>query len=523
MKKYFYFLAIAVLFAACQNKQNEELGAPFQKGQKVTLSATIANPDGSAKQMPGKQRVSGLDDTPSDPTNGAIKLTWNEGDQIKVTVNGQSATFTLKEGYGGSSTGEFEGFMPAEGTTYTVDYPVTAPNLANQKYVANGFGDELMTMHAENGDLNGFTLTAQNALLGLQLTGSKALSDIVVTNSETGDTYTLDCKGVTLKSEATLFYIVVPAVEWQEGFKVEVLQEDESLISDFEKTSSATFTPNEAMVMPEKVADYELKTLTFEDWTDDADKSFEPYTLDYTDTHGDSYEIEQWSDLIDPDQGGMFTGLIYPDQMMSGIYFEFEPTDWDRTAPKYFWYDENNTKLSHACSYFGFGGMAISNFAEKQAYPYGSYDKQLTAYAPAASNFCMVHTGGSSWGGDPETFENYFTFGDGIARVIDHMYVANCVLPIGELDYDPTGRLTITAKGIIIDEYDEETVSAELEFTLIENGEPIIEDWTKWNLSKLGKVNKVRFICNPSGEYGFDNLSAPQFAFDDVAVRFPEE
>ena len=184
MKKYFYFLAIAVLFAACQNKQNEELGAPFQKGQKVTLSATIANPDGGAKQMPGKQRVSGLDDTPSDLTK-AIKLTWNEGDEIKVTVNGQSATFTLKEGYGGSSTGEFEGFMPAEGTTYTVDYPVTAPDLANQKYVANGFGDELMTMHAENGDLNGFTLEAQNALLGLRLTGNKTLSDIVVTDRNT--------------------------------------------------------------------------------------------------------------------------------------------------------------------------------------------------------------------------------------------------------------------------------------------------------------------------------------------------
>ena len=96
MKKYFYFLAIAVLFAACQ--PNNDLGTPFQKGQKVTLSATIANPDGGAKQMPGKQRVSGLDDTPSDPTNGAIKLTWNEGDQIKVTVNGVSETFILKSG-----------------------------------------------------------------------------------------------------------------------------------------------------------------------------------------------------------------------------------------------------------------------------------------------------------------------------------------------------------------------------------------------------------------------------------------
>lgn len=525
MKKYFYFLAIAVLFAACQ--PNNDLGTPFQKGQKVTLSATIANPDGGAKQMPGKQRVSGED------KGTEVKLTWNTGDQIKVTVDGKDATFTLI-GEGGSNTGEFEGTMPADGTNYTVTYPVDAVDLTTttQTYVPNGFGDELMAMSGSGTLDGGFTLEAQNALLGFQLKGKRTVKQVVVTNPYNNETYTLNCgDGVALDPEkATLFYIVVPAGEWSQGFSIDVTYLEsidaagKEFTNNFTKISAATFTANQAMIMPEQEV-YILKTLTFEDWTNPADKSFEAYTLDYTDTYGDSYEIEQWSDLIDPDQGGMYTGLIYPDQTTSGIYFEFEPTDWDRTAPKYFWYDENNTKLSHACSYFAFGGMAISNFAEKQAYPYGSYDKQLTAYAPAASNFCMVHTGGSSWGGggDPETFENYFTFGDGIARVIDHMYVANCVLPIGELDNDPTGRLTITAKGIIIDEYDEETVSAELEFTLIENGEPIIEDWTKWNLSKLGKVNKVRFICNPSGESGFDNLSAPQFAFDNVAVRFPEE
>lgn len=374
MKKYFYFLAIAVLFAACQNKQNEELGAPFQKGQKVTLSATIANPDGSAKQIPGKQRVSGIDDTPSDPINGAIKLTWNEGDQIKVTVNGVSETFILKSG-AGTAEGEFEGFMPAEGSTYTVDYPVTAPNLANQKYVANGFGDELMSMHAENGDLNGFTLEAQNALLGLQLTGNKTLSDIVVTDRNTKKTYTLDCQGVTLKSEATLFYIVVPAGEWQKGFKVEVLQEDESLIAEFEKTDLAKFEANQAMVMPEKVADYELKTLTFEDWTDEADKSFEPYDLYY----GDYPTITTWSDLIDGTQYG--GALLYG-------YYDMSEFPWDddienRTFYSYYWCDKNNTVLKHRInSTYGYmgGGIAISNYtcSFDEISTYGNYDSQLT-------------------------------------------------------------------------------------------------------------------------------------------------
>lgn len=523
MKKYFYFLAIAVLFAACQ--PNNDLGTPFQKGQKVTLSATIANPDGGAKQMPGKQRVSGLDDTPSDPINGAIKLTWNEGDQIKVTVNGQSATFTLKEGYGGSSTGEFEGFMPAEGTTYTVDYPVSAPNLANQKYVANGFGDELMSMHAENGDLNGFTLEAQNALLGLQLTGNKTLSDIVVTNSKIGDTYTLDCQCFTLKSEATLFYIVVPAGTWANGFKVEVLQDDKSLISDFEKTSPATFTPNQAMVMPTKVADYDLKTLTFEDWTDDTDKSFEPYDLSY----GDNPTITTWSDLIDGTQYG--GALLYGYNDMSAF-----PEDDDienRTFYSYYWCDKNNTVLKHRInSEYGYmgGGHAISNHTSSDITSNTFYETQLEVYGEenkggnnGSTNFCVVNIG---WGDLPVGI----FFEDGIPRVIDHMYINNIALSlnyffngvadwsgsIGPIEEDETVKLVayaVNEDGSV----NEENYS---EFYLCNGPENIIQTWTKWNLSELGKVYGLAFEFHKSNELV---MYATMFAYDDVAVRFPKE
>ncbi len=509
MKKYFYFLAIAVLFAACQNKQNEELGTPFQKGQKVTLSATIANPDGGAKQMPGKQRVSGLDDTPSDPTNGAIKLTWNEGDEIKVTVNGQSATFTLKEGYDGSSTGEFEGFMPAEGTTYTVDYPVTAPNLANQKYVANGFGDELMSMHAENGDLNGFTLEAQNALLGLRLTGNKTLSDIVVTDRNT-TTYTLDCQGVTLKSEATLFYIVVPAGTWANGFKVEVLQDDKSLIADFEKTSPATFTPNQVMVMPTKVADYELKTLTFED----ADKQFDTYTLEY----GDYPEIYSWSKLIDEEQNS--GALLYGGQ------------EYGYPDGVYWWYDQKNTELKHMCEngYIS-GGHAISNHTSSDITSNTFYDTQLEVYGEenkggnnGSTNFCVVNIG---WG---EVLPVGIFFEDGIPRVIDHMYINNIALSlnyffngvadwsgsIGPIEDDET--VTLVAYAVNEDgSVNEENYS---EFYLCNGPENIIETWTKWNLSELGKVYGLAFEFHKSNE---SVMYATMFAYDDIAVRFPKE
>ena len=516
MKKYFYFLAIAVLFAACQNKQNEELGAPFQKGQKVTLSATIANPDGSAKQIPGKQRVSGIDDTPSDPINGAIKLTWNEGDQIKVTVNGVSETFILKSG-AGTAEGEFEGFMPAEGTTYTVDYPVTAPNLANQKYVANGFGDELMSMHAENGDLNGFTLEAQNALLGLQLTGNKTLSDIVVTDRNTKKNYTLDCQGVTLKSEATLFYIVVPAGTWANGFKVEVLQDDKSLISDFEKTSSATFTPNQAMVMPTKVADYDLKILTFED----EDSQFGEYTLstDYDWSGGSTYSISTWNDLIPQDMQGFGAPMIYGGDQNWEFYFD----DWnnDPTAYTYFWYDQNNTELAHTIlgDYMN-GGIAVSNYVSEDYASCGTYDYQLTAYATggnSGTNFGALNVG---FGSSEEPAQPIF-FADGQEHVIDHMYINLSTYMYAEalgLGWDPSTELaeddTYTVVVTGYNSNDEETGSANID--LYKEG-TFINGWTKLDLSSLGKVANIKFHVE------CDKITIPHFVIDDIAVRFPKE
>jgi hypothetical protein len=111
-----------------------------------------------------------------------------------------------------------------------------------------------------------------------------------------------------------------------------------------------------------------------------------------------------------------------------------------------------------------------------------------------------------------------YAFADEVARVIDHMYVANCVLTNGQL-YNGSEELKIRAVGIAED--DSET---ELEFTLVENG-TAIEDWKEWKLTKLGKVKQVNFYVE--GGDSFDmiggGLPQPSFAFDDVAVRFPEE
>ena len=246
MKKYISFALIAVLFAACT--PNNEVGTPFQAGQKVSITAHM--PNAGANYLPGKQRVSGKD-------NGTqIDLTWDVDDQITVKVGDATAVFTLESG-AGSASATFTGTMPAAGSTYQVSYPVSYDEsvLANQTYVENGFGKGLMKMSTKtDGTLDGgFVLSADNALFGLQLKGSDALGKIVLTNTATAETYTLDCSGVTLTDEAALFYIVVPAGEWANGFTVDVYADDNTtILKTLTKNSSATFSATEAMVMPEQ-------------------------------------------------------------------------------------------------------------------------------------------------------------------------------------------------------------------------------------------------------------------------------
>ena len=255
MKKYFSFLLVAALFAACT--PNNEIGTPFKAGQEVTISAQMPNAgNNGAQQLPGKQRVSGKDATDK------INLTWDEGDVILVKVGDKTAEFTLQSGEG-TAQATFKGIMPADGNNFSVQYPVEEPDLSNQTYVPNGFGKGLMKMATEiNGTIDeGFTLAPQHTLLGLQLKGSDDLSKIVLTNREdASETYTLTCTGVTLKEDvSTLFYIVFPKVQWNSGFKVEVYAADNSILNTFEKTGSVSFDGS-AVAMPEQ--DVNIKSFT---------------------------------------------------------------------------------------------------------------------------------------------------------------------------------------------------------------------------------------------------------------------
>ena len=245
MKKYLFFIVVLILCMACQ--PINELGTPFQKGQEVSLTASIG--EQRPQMLPGMQRVSGKDD----PNNNKIDLTWDEGDQILVKVGNQSSVFTLAEG-AGTGDGTFNGFMPADGSSFDVEYPIAYSDevLKEQTYVENGFGKGLMKMSTKKaGTLNeGFTLYSDNALLGLQLTGNQILGKIVLTDLASEATYTLHCDEVTLKEEVTLFYIVVPIVGWTAGMLVVGYDQDGRVILRKKKEGKIDFTTKEAMVMP---------------------------------------------------------------------------------------------------------------------------------------------------------------------------------------------------------------------------------------------------------------------------------
>ena len=254
MNKILSILLALLLFASCSH---EELSTPFYAGQEVSISAAFS----SSKNNDGKKRISGKDTHPTDPTQGEIALTWDEGDKILVTVGDKSSEFILSEG-AGSGNGTFTGTMPADGTTYQVSYPVNYDEsvLATQTYTANGFGKGLMKMSTKiPGTLDdGFMLSADNSLLGLELQGDANVSKIVLTqkdnddNAENDKTYTLDCSTqVVNTADGALFYIVVPAGVWANGLKVEVYNGNGIVIEERTKTSAAEFIAGQALMMPE--------------------------------------------------------------------------------------------------------------------------------------------------------------------------------------------------------------------------------------------------------------------------------
>ena len=304
-----------------------------------------------------------------------------------------------------------------------------------------------------------------------------------------------------------------------------------------------------AVVAGEWVEVADIRTLTFED----QDAKFESYYLDYADDWS-GREICTWSDLIDDVQYG--GPLTYADYM----------------SAMYTWWDEGNTELYHmfpdnyAYCFWG-GGHAISNYwgegysdedrnrhiakyyGEDYVTENAGNDQMLGWFnlqfmvpvkPHSGDNFC-IHYG---YKDDYSYIENLpeWSFADGQARVIDHMWVTNTNYTLNQLvngvkseegntfggnweGLTEDAWLKLIAQGF--DDVDADAYAepvSEVEFYLVQ-GMNVVTDWQKWDLSALGKVAKVRFNFAYSeemgGRYGF--TIPGYFAYDDVAVQFGSE
>ena len=263
---------------------------------------------------------------------------------------------------------------------------------------------------------------------------------------------------------------------------------------------------------------YELRVLTFED----EDAKFEEYM--FYNGYGDEEYIETWSQLIPENQWYNGSPLIYN----MGEDAEYE------------WHDANNTELHHLFplnygirNYAG-GGMAVSShtvpFEDLEEYTIYDYQVSVTAQSGhnGSRNFCVAYNC-SEVNYDAAGLEkNTLSFGDEVARVIDHMYVMiaapthYCITygnsfssAFGDDDF-----LKIVATGI----KEDGTKTEPIEIMLAEGADMKLTEWTKWDLSGLGKIKAVEFHMEEAQFDTYGNASywrTPMyFAFDDVAVRF---
>ncbi|MCC8018659.1 MAG: DUF4988 and DUF4465 domain-containing protein [Rikenellaceae bacterium] len=254
--------------------------------------------------------------------------------------------------------------------------------------------------------------------------------------------------------------------------------------------------------------DYGLALLTFED--DDYNGSWES-------TDGRGY----WTSLIDsPQYGGP---LLYGDY----------------SAVDYNWYDEGNTELASelvtawGSTVFWNGGIAVSNYHLADIGK-GDFDTQLSIVGETgcdgSSNFSVGFGYSDSYGAFPGSLPGIY-FRDGGERVVESIYVTSTTYFANDVTNGSSFSPALPSGGyvhLIAIGYDASgnPVSGTVQpFELATGAGGPVLDWQEWDLSGLGKVNRIEFNMDGSADgYNSYGWARPAyFAFDNVAVRFYDD
>ncbi len=508
MKKIWMMMAMATIFAGCSNEETE---AP------LNVYSLTGYADAESRTAFGT------------PNADKIPFVWSANDYIYagstksnlISTGGNSATFTFS-----STPSETDVYYNMTGSTATETKVLTLQNVgdlgSNGDFGYGTISDNSFTLnHAtayvwfnvtglpDDATLENITLDAGDAVIaGTATWDGNKFGDI----SNGSNTIQLAVGKPTINGAETAMVVFPTTIESASvtyQLKIgETTQYYKQTLGEKELAAGHTY---KVSINLANVDLYELRVLTFED----EDAKFTSYTLDYANKN-----INKWSDLVDDAQYG---GTLTYNNYGEGTYY---------------WYDENNTEIEHSFTtpYWG-GGHAISNFVieDYETLPdgyYGWYELQFATPIGGhnkSKNFC-VHNGYQD-DYNSQIYDGklaWFSFKDGKERVVDHMYVTNTCYFLNSLTYgdgfnQPAGDDTyvkIIAYGY--DTNNEATGTAE--FYLVNGKDNILTIWKKFDLSSLGKVNKVVFNFeaseDQSGDYGLN--SPAYFAYDDVAVQFTE-
>lgn len=496
------------------------------------------------------------------PSATEIPFYWSAGDYVWLgNTRSQSIAedttlgyFTFKSGVGVVGTGHIFYNMTGEAKTANVLSEQTADgNLGNDGDFGYATLDEYNTFYMEHKTsyiwfdttssdnnmpkLSSITLATEGIAIAGQRIYNFAEGEWDNTTTASSSTITLNFDGgYQLRSSNSgimAAMVLLPAEVAGTKLTVTYTFEDGSTYTET-KTPSKSFVSGATQRIATAIRrsdlvttpSYELRILSFEDGTE----KFTPYTITGFDSTSQSYydhEVAKWSDLIDtPEYGGPLT---YGDMGYSG----------EGRGCDYNWYDEGNTNLASEFPvnygsrvYWG-GGHVVSNYASRDFETYGTFEHQMTVYGDegmggrnGSPNF-GVHYGyidGSEY--NMTEVLPYLYFKDGVARVIDHIWVNNSCYAIGCF-FDGNSLTAKIGEGdyvkLVATGYraDDSTVTSE--FYVCNGPENIVTDWAKWDLSPMGEVVKVDFNIIGSSDNSYGYSQPAYFCYDDVAVRFPIE
>ena len=508
MKKLWTLMAMVAVFASCSQ---EEADSPLNTN---TLTGYADVESRTAFGTPGTNK---------------IPFQWSVGDYI---YNGSNKSNALSNG-GSSADFTFSGTPSSNEVYYNISgTSAKQANVKNAQTIGNlgtngDFGYDTVSngsftlKHATSYVWFDTTLPSGATLESITLdAGNVTIAGTATWNGSQFGTISNACNSITLTANKTsvsgaeLAMVIFPATLTNASVTYQL--KINGITKYHKKTISGTQQVPAGKTLKistdlKNAELYEMRVLTFED----KDVKFTPYSLDYA-----NKTINKWSDLVDDVQyGGTLTYNNYGEAT-------------------YHWYDENNTELEHSFTtpYWG-GGHAISNFVinNYETLPsgyYGWYELQFATPIGGhnnSSNFC-IHNGYADFF-NIQQYDGklaWFSFKNGKEQVVDHMYVTNTCYVLNSLTNgdgfnSPASNNTwvkIVAYGYNANEEEVGTT----EFYLCNTSRQIVTDWQKWDLSSLGKVNKIVFNFAASddqiGSYG---LNCPAyFAYDDVAVQFTE-